>query len=74
MTGLLMVPCVPAFASEPIEQHKILADDGAPEDFFGFNVAISGNTAIVGSYKADDEVKGVNTGSAYIFALSDGIW
>ncbi|MEO9918323.1 MAG: FG-GAP repeat protein [Parasphingorhabdus sp.] len=69
-----MVPCVPAFASEPIEQHKILADDGAPEDFFGFNVAISGNTAIVGSYKADDEVKGVNTGSAYIFALSDGIW
>ncbi|MEO9599723.1 FG-GAP repeat protein [Parasphingorhabdus sp.] len=69
-----MLVGVPAFASQPIEQQKILADDGAPEDSFGFNVAISGDTAIVGSFKADDQVKGVDVGAAYIFARSGNIW
>ena len=37
------------------------------DDFFGFSVAISGDTAMVGAYQDDDA--GSNSGSAYIFTL-----
>jgi hypothetical protein len=47
------------------ETTKITASDGAPDDYFGFSVAISGNFIILGSYGDDD--KGSSTGSAYIF-------
>ena len=39
--------------------------DGAPSDFFGYSVAISGDVALVGA-KLDDD-KGMNSGSAYVF-------
>ena len=35
---------------------ELLADDGAPHDHFGFSVAISGTTAIVGAAGDDDKV------------------
>jgi hypothetical protein len=41
---------------------KLTASDGAANDFFGYAVAISGDTMVVGAYK-DDSSKG----SAYIF-------
>jgi esterase/lipase superfamily enzyme len=45
---------------------KIKPTDGAAGDNFGFSVAISGNTALVGSrYDADN---GASSGSAYLFA------
>ena len=40
--------------------------------YFGYSVAISGDTAIVGSYYDDD--KGLDSGSAYVFTLVDGAW
>ncbi|EDY84460.1 Carbohydrate binding domain protein [Verrucomicrobiia bacterium DG1235] len=49
---------------------KLIPDDGAAEDWFGFSVAISGNTAIVGSYGDDDN--GVYSGSAYLFDAQTG--
>ena len=52
------------------EQVKLLADDVAAADNFGSDVAIFGNTAIVGSRGDDDN--GSNSGSAYIFQW-DGI-
>jgi len=48
-----------------VEQAKLLADDIAPGDTFGTDVAIYGNTAICGSRQDDDN--GDNSGSAYIF-------
>ena len=49
---------------------KILASDGAFTDFFGYSVAISGATAIVGAYNDDDN--GSNSGSAYLFDVTTG--
>jgi len=44
---------------------KLLPSDGAEDDLFGFSVAISGTTVIVGAYQDDDN--GDRSGSAYIF-------
>ncbi len=54
-------------------QAKNIASDGAGEDYAGFSVAISGNTAIVGA-PGDDTVGGGNTGSAYVFIRNNGVW
>lgn len=47
------------------QQEKYTADDGAADDYFGYSVAISGDYAIVGSHRDDDN--GSDSGSAYIF-------
>ncbi len=44
---------------------KLVRSDIAAGDRFGFSVAISGTTAIVGSYRDDDA--GNSSGSAYLF-------
>ncbi len=54
-------------------QQKLTASDGAGGDEFGFSVAISGDTAIVGAYQ-DDTPGGNNAGSAYVFSRSAGVW
>ena len=54
------------------EQAKLLPNDGAAGDRFGYSVAISGDYAIVGAYLNDDN--GSNSGSAYIFARSGVNW
>ena len=48
---------------------KLTADDGAASDSFGNSVAISDGTIVVGAYNDDD--KGSNSGSAYVFEKSD---
>ncbi|MCK4873234.1 MAG: FG-GAP repeat protein [Phycisphaerales bacterium] len=48
---------------------KLLANDGALYSYFGWSVAISGATAIVGAHEDDDN--GSNSGSAYLFDISD---
>ena len=50
---------------------KLLPSDGAPQDFFGYAVAISGTIALVGSHGDDDN--GGNSGSAYLFDATTGI-
>ena len=50
---------------------KLLPDDGAAEDIFGYSVAISGATAIVGA-RWDDDNGGNNSGSAYLFDTING--
>ncbi|MEE9129389.1 MAG: FG-GAP repeat protein [Phycisphaerales bacterium] len=49
---------------------KLLPDDGAVGDFFGYSVAISGATAIVGAWADDDN--GSQSGSAYLFGIATG--
>ncbi|MBA4122879.1 MAG: VCBS repeat-containing protein [Acidobacteria bacterium] len=55
------------------QQTKLTAADGAAYDFFGVSVAISGGTAIVGSYN-DDIGANANQGSAYVFVRSGTTW
>ncbi|MBN1479626.1 choice-of-anchor D domain-containing protein [candidate division KSB1 bacterium] len=49
---------------------KLIPDDGAANDYFGYSVSISGDYAIVGAYWDDDH--GNNSGSSYIFARNQG--
>ena len=49
---------------------KLLANDGAEGDRFGFRVAISGTTAIIGAVWDDDN--GSQSGSAYLFDITTG--
>ncbi len=50
--------------------HKLTAPDGSFRDRFGFSVALSNNTALIGSYGDDDN--GRNSGSAYLFDTTTG--
>jgi hypothetical protein len=45
---------------------KLTAMDGQDDDYFGYSVAISGDTVVVGAYGEDGG--GTNQGAAYIFA------
>ncbi len=49
---------------------KLIAVDAATGDRFGYSVAISGNTAIVGAYGDDDVIS--FSGSAYLFDVTTG--
>ena len=49
---------------------KLLPDDGASGDYFGYSVAIGGTTAIVGARHDDDN--GADSGSAYLFDTASG--
>jgi hypothetical protein len=51
------------------QQAKLHAVDSAIRDFFGYSVSIYGDTALIGAQNDDD--KGVDSGSAYIF-IKDG--
>jgi hypothetical protein len=55
------------------QQHKLTASDGAANDYFGYSVALSGNTALVGAYY-DDVGANTNQGSAYVFTRSGTTW
>ncbi len=49
---------------------KLLPDDGAAGEEFGYSVAISGATAAIGARFDDDN--GTNSGSAYLFDTTTG--
>ncbi|WYD81915.1 MAG: FG-GAP repeat protein [Candidatus Electrothrix gigas] len=51
-------------------QRKLTAPDGAVGDYFGTSVALSGNTAVIGTPFDDD--KGGGSGSADVFVRLDG--
>ncbi|MCR9216714.1 MAG: FG-GAP repeat protein [bacterium] len=53
-----------------LQTSKLLPDDGAPEDRFGYAVAISGDIALVGALFDDDGA--TNAGSVYVFDASTG--
>ncbi|MBI5765465.1 MAG: FG-GAP repeat protein [Planctomycetes bacterium] len=55
------------------QQAKLLASDGAADDWFGTSVAISGDTIVVGSY-LDNSSGGTDAGSAYVFVRNAGVW
>ena len=54
------------------EQAKLTASDSTADDLFGYAVAVSGDTAVIGAYANDDG--GTDSGSAYVFARSGVAW
>lgn len=49
-----------------VQLAKLLPSDGAVDDYFGFYVAIDGDTVVIGSYGAD--IGGnIDVGAAYVF-------
>lgn len=54
------------------QQAVLLANDGAATDKFGYSVAISGDTIVVGSYNDDSPLS--NAGSAYVYVRSGTTW
>jgi len=54
-----------------VQQSKLIASDGVLEDHFGYSVAISGNTAVIGSpfHNTDG-----NEGAAYVFRFDGTNW
>ena len=55
------------------QQAQLTANDGAANDWCGFSVAISGDTAVVGA-EWDDVGVNANQGSAYVFVRSGTVW
>jgi len=55
-----------------VEEAKLLAFDGAENDFFGGSVSISGDTAVIGAWGDDDN--GTYSGSAYVFRYDGTGW
>ena len=55
------------------EQQKLVASDAMPEDDFGYSVAISGDTVVVGA-REDDTPGGLDAGSVYVFVRSGTTW
>jgi len=53
-------------------QQKLTASDAFTNDRFGFAVSLSGDIALIGADSNDDA--GTDSGSAYIFTRSGGIW
>jgi len=54
------------------ELAKLLASDGAQDDWFGYSVSVSGDTTVIGAYRDDDN--GSDSGSAYIFRFNGSNW
>ncbi|MBS1786169.1 MAG: hypothetical protein JST85_00500 [Acidobacteria bacterium] len=55
------------------QQQRLIANDGAADDYFGNSVAISGDTVVVCAF-LDDIVANANQGSVYVFVRSGGVW
>ena len=56
-----------------VQQGKLIADDGAANDNLGYSVALDGNTAVVGAYKADVSTN-TDRGAAYVFVRNGSTW
>jgi len=70
---LLLAASTAQAAIDPTVAQKLLAGDGAANDYFGYYVAVSGSTAVIGAYYDDDN--GSSSGSAYVFIqAADGTW
>ncbi len=52
------------------EVKKLLASDAQAGDDFGYSVAVSGDTAVVGAWQED--AGGSNAGAAYVFQRNEG--
>ncbi len=74
LAGVLLLVAMSAWSVTPVEVAKLLAADGAAGDQFGYSVALSGDTALIGARFDDDDVNGLESGSAYVFIRIGTTW
>jgi hypothetical protein len=55
-----------------VEQAQLSSSEGEATDEFGVAVAVEGDTAIIGSLRADGNAD--DSGAAYVFVLDGGMW
>lgn len=55
------------------QQAQVNATQFSPDDFFGHSVALSGDTALIGT-SAADTTAGVDAGAAFVFTRSGSVW
>ncbi|MCH8252482.1 MAG: hypothetical protein IID36_08535 [Planctomycetes bacterium] len=55
-----------------VEEQKLTASDGAPNDNFGRSVSLSGGVAVLGAPMDDDF--GMNAGSVYVYRFDGNTW
>jgi hypothetical protein len=55
------------------EGQKLLASDGGVHDYFGEELAVRGDLAVIGARAADNE-NGADAGAAYVFRRIDETW
>ena len=70
--GALLSVAISAWATTPVEVAKLMAEDGARNDFFGFSIALSDDTALIGALRDDDN--GVDAGSAHVLTRIGNSW
>jgi len=56
--------------ADPVQTHKLMAQDGVEHDLFGISVAVSQIKIIVGASEGDGNV--VHSGAAYLFDAATG--
>jgi hypothetical protein len=78
LTFLLLVGSANAFTADLTETQRVVASDEWARDFYGVNVAISGDTAIVGAHQNDDACPThdnfCDSGAAYILVRNGDTW
>lgn len=75
VAGICLLSGAAAYAATPTitEVEKLIAADGAGADYFGYSVAVDGDTAVIGAYGDDD--LGNESGAAYIYTRdAAGAW
>lgn len=55
--------------ANPVQTAKLTASDGQEQDFFGFDVAVSGDLALVGAIFEDE--RGFDAGAVYLYDITD---
>jgi hypothetical protein len=74
MSGVMLMVAMPTWSASPVEETKLFAADGGEGDQFGYSVALSGDTALIGVRFDDDDANGLESGSAYVFTRSGTTW
>ena len=67
---LLLAPA--AWSVTPKQTQVLLGADRELNDAFGWSVAIDGDLAVIGVWSDDDN--GTNSGAAFLFVRSGGVW
>ncbi len=74
IAGVMLIVAVPTWSGSLVEVAKLSAADGLEDDQFGYSVAVSGDTALIGVRFDDDDANGLESGSAYVFTRSGTTW
>lgn len=54
------------------QEATLAPSDGVAYDYFGYSVALDGDSAVIGAYEHD--AKGLYSGAAYVFSRSGSTW